>query len=55
MKKLQKELYEAPAVAVVELNMRSAIAQTSVKSFPVGGDAGFAILPETPNTELFQW
>ena len=40
---------------VVEFKMNAAIAQTSVKSFPVGGDGGFAILPETPNTELFQW
>lgn len=51
----QKERYEAPAMHIMELNTKAAIAQVSGGSFPVGGDGGFGIAPGTGNDEIFKW
>lgn len=51
----QKDWYEAPSMQIVELSMKTAIAQTSVTTFPVGGDGGFGIAPGTGGDEIFKW
>ena len=53
--KTQKEWYEAPAMHIMELSTKAAIAQVSGGTFPVGGDGGFGIAPGTGNDEIFKW